>query len=98
MTLEGLVILGLAAWRLAFLITQEDGPFNVFYRLRQRFPEDGHGRIGDLLNCVYCMSVWTALVCVWLWRTELQVLVWVLAASGGALLVEWVHGIGERLG
>ena len=50
-------ILGaLAAYRLAHLITQERGPFDLMLRLRNLHTEDdwlGHG-----LRCLYCVSFW----------------------------------------
>jgi hypothetical protein len=51
-----LVLAALGAYRMAWLITQERGPFDLALRLRNHFTEDdwwGHG-----LRCVYCVSFW----------------------------------------
>lgn len=48
-----LLILGLANWRIASLFALEDGPFNIFERIRQ-LPG-----LQELLSCLWCTSVWT---------------------------------------
>lgn len=49
----------LAVYRLSRMITDEEGPFSVFTKLRGRFkPEDW---IGRGLECIMCVSVWVAL-------------------------------------
>lgn len=59
------VVCGLAGWRLASLLVIEDGPFDIFDRLRRAAGvPDGVGEIEGLLpgilTCVWCASVWTA--------------------------------------
>jgi hypothetical protein len=64
-----LLVIALAAWRVAVLVTMERGPFSVMLRLRERFgvvhddednvamlPSSG---IGKLLTCVWCFSFYT---------------------------------------
>jgi hypothetical protein len=76
----------LAAWRLAHLVAHEDGPFDVIVSLR-RFA--GSRMLGRLMDCPYCLSLWTAAPFAWwmadTWRTG--VALW-LAISGGACLLE----------
>jgi hypothetical protein len=85
-----LLIIALAAWRLAYLLTKESAPFNLMGRFRTRYP------LGGLLTCIYCASVWTALLCMGLYLTPLAPVVWIFAISGGALmLASWTganHG------
>lgn len=45
------LITALAVYGISSLITQYDGPFNGFCRLRDRFPSSA-------LHCVVCVSVW----------------------------------------
>lgn len=60
--------LSLATWRLASLLVNEAGLFSVFARLRRAagVRTDNTGRkyadneLGELLTCVWCMSIWTA--------------------------------------
>ena len=75
-TLTELVEAALAAWRLAHMLVNEDGPWAVFARLRYRAGlrsvavrgEDGRVRVSRVatnplaegLSCVWCVSVWTA--------------------------------------
>lgn len=83
-----LVLVGIAAWRLALLLTEEDGPFAIFDRIREPFmpplgEEIERGSLGKLFSCVYCMSFWTALLCYGLYQVEPQ-LVLFLAMWGVA--------------
>ena len=81
------LILGvLAVWRVTHALNAEDGPGDLFVKLR-RFA--GHGFFGTLLDCFYCLSLWTAApIAYWLgedWKERL--FLW-LALSGGAILIE----------
>ena len=81
-----LVISILATWRVSHLLQAEDGPFNIIYHLRKKA---GAGFFGSLLDCFYCISMWTALIPgLWLGNTWAEkILLW-LALSGGACLLE----------
>lgn len=76
----------LAVWRLTHLLSEEDGPFDLVYRLRKAL---GTGFWGHLLDCFYCLSVWMAAPFAWAlspdWRMAL--LVWP-ALSGAACLLQ----------
>ena len=81
-----LVIGILVVWRIAHLFYGEDGPWDVFVRLRRTA---GHGFWGSLLDCFYCLSLWVALpLAYWLgegWKQRL--LLWP-ALSAGAILLQ----------
>jgi hypothetical protein len=81
----------LATWRLAYLLAEEDGPFDLILRVRRRL---GRSVLGRLLDCFYCLSLWMAApLAVWVtdgWSH--RVAVW-LALSGGACLL---HRLTER--
>ena len=47
----------LATWRVTHLLAEEDGPADVVVNLRARL---GSGRLGDLMDCFYCLSIWVA--------------------------------------
>ena len=78
-----LVLATLAIWRLTSLLVYEDGPFNIFDRLRDAPP------LQRLLGCFWCTSVWTAAVIVAMVRLTFvdRIILW-LAASAGAILIE----------
>lgn len=90
----------LAAWRLAHLIVHEDGPWDVFVRLRYLAgvrwivqqgasgPEPLRVATTSLargLTCLWCVSVWTAALLRW---RRLEWLKGVLAVSAGAVLLD----------
>jgi len=83
-----LLIAVLAVWRVTHLFWGEDGPGDIFVRLRRRA---GGSWFGRLLDCFYCLSLWVAapvawkLGCNWLER----VLLWA-GLSAGAILLERV--------
>lgn len=81
------LVIALAAWRLAFMISSEHGPFRMFDTLRIRLP------LGGLTTCVYCLSVWMAAGCYVLWLTPLAPVVMVLAISAGGLMLAHWSGI-----
>lgn len=76
----------LAVWRVAHLLAREDGPWDLFYRLRRRL---GQGVLGALLDCFQCLSLWVAVPFAFFvagsWPE--RAVVW-LALSGAACLLE----------
>ena len=51
-------ILGLlTVWRITHLLHAEDGPWDIVVRLRRAA---GNGFWGKLLDCFYCLSLWSA--------------------------------------
>ena len=58
MTWFDLIVEGLAVFRLALLISKEDGPGWIFRRLRNAPPKDSSVREG--IRCEWCVSIWMA--------------------------------------
>lgn len=85
MTLLELFLAILAVWRLTHLFYAEDGPFDLFARLRGFA---GTSFFGKLLDCFYCLSLWVAapfaLVLERAWCE--RALLW-LALSAAAILI-----------
>lgn len=90
-----LVIFGLATWRVSSLIVDEDGPFDIFLRIRKLagIVHDENGKplmiperfFSKLLSCVWCASVWvgffwTAVCCLFPEVAYLLALPFVLSA------------------
>ncbi len=81
MTPIDLLLLALATWRLAYLISKEDAPYKIMARFRARFP------FGGGTACIYCSSVWAGFGLWLLLQTPAYFIVWGFAASGGAMLL-----------
>lgn len=99
----------LACWRIASLLVHEDGPWGVFARLRYRVglrsvvrqDANGHPAVAKAamntwaegLTCVWCVTMWVAVVDFVLRRIPVVRTVWaaartISAASAGAIVVQ----------
>jgi len=93
-----LIVYILATWRLARLLAEEAGPYDVLGRLRH-LAGVGYDDVGNVyganelargLICVFCNSVWIGSVVALGWLLIPDVMFWLalpLALSGGAVLV-----------
>lgn len=81
-----LILAILGVWRITHLLQAEDGPRRLLARFRRSL---GQGMLGQILDCFYCLSVWTAVPFAWVigqsWNEKL--LLWP-ALSGAAVLLE----------
>ena len=79
------LISALAVWRATHLLHAEDGPWDVFLRVRRL---SGEGVIGRLFDCFYCLSLWVAAPFALLSSRNVTeyVSLW-LGLSGGAILL-----------
>ncbi len=76
----------LATWRLTHLLNAEDGPGQVFVRIRRAA---GEGVLGQLLDCFYCLSLWIAApLALALGRTWPERLLLITGFSAAAILLE----------
>ncbi len=83
-----LALATLGTWRVTHLIATEDGPFAVIARLRRLA---GDGVLGQMLDCFYCLSLWSAaLVALPLAQSALHYVYLCLALSAGSILLESV--------
>ncbi len=93
------LILALATWRLTSLLVSEDGPLEVFAKLRHlcgvRLDEQscayGTNWLAKGLCCVFCVSTWTGFVWAALYLWLGQGIVWLalpLALSAGAIVIQ----------
>lgn len=79
-----------AVWRLTQMLQNEDGPFGIFARLQAwaaRKPE----RVGGInrgFYCFWCLSVWVALPFALLLSFNKFFIIYWLALSAGAILIE----------
>jgi len=85
-----IVVVGLAAWRAASLLSKEDGPFRVFAIVRECIGIRQMTELNELAKlwaCVWCMSVWTALAFWGLWYIS-PVIPGIFAAMTIPIMVE----------
>lgn len=80
------IIVSLVVWRITHLLSKEDGPFDIIYRLRKAA---GAGFFGSLLDCFYCLSIWIALPFgIYFGHEWLERILYCFALSGAACLLE----------
>ena len=81
------LILALATWRFSAMLSYEEGPWQIFERIRARYQ-------WEIFECVWCLSIWVA-VALWIiynfWPGVVIVLV-PFALSAGAIIVEKING------
>ena len=96
-----LLIMGLACWRLCALIAYECGPWDIFRLFRTRIGIKhldkceptiiGNGFMAQLFGCVWCISVWFAIMIYgsWLiWPGMTIIVLSPFALSAAAIIVE----------
>ena len=102
MTLVDLIVLSLAAWRIANLIVDdsEDGPFDVLIKIRHllgiRYDSKGrmlsvdqppvYRELGRAASCMMCLSLWIGLLLT-LIPSDFRIILLPFAISAGALLI-----------
>lgn len=83
------ILASLAVYRLSRMITDEEGPFSIFTKLRALFlPTDWFGRG---LECIMCLSVWVALpIALWIdWSSDFWPLTWLALSGVTVILRKW---------
>lgn len=91
-----LIIYILAIWRLSSLLVREEGPGDIFGKLRNKAGVKydtlsrpyGENFLAKLLACVYCVSLWISIIfviCDKLFRGLTVLLILPLALSAGAI-------------
>ena len=96
-----LIIMALAAWRVASVITSEDGLWDMWKRLRAimgiKHHDDGsishipEKTLAKLFGCLWCISVWVGFITYIAWYF-VPIMVWILAISTGAIIVDRLRG------
>lgn len=92
-----ILVLVFATWRVSSLLVNEDGPGNVFDKLRywtgvrdnEYSQPEGTNVLSHALTCVWCVSIWIGLF--WTVLYSLTGIMWPalpFALSAGAILVE----------
>lgn len=92
-----LIIATLACWRFTSLLVCEDGPGEIFARLRG-WLDPSWPIVGGLLDCFWCASVWVALPLGMLayWPSpRLMAIGWLAVSAGAIVLDELIPKKGE---
>lgn len=81
-----LIVAVLATWRITHLLAEEDGPGDLFVRLRTKL---GNRLLGRMLDCFQCLSLWVAFpLALFVTTRPLDFLFTWIAVSGAACLLE----------
>jgi len=80
------VIFVFVVWRLTHLISAEDGPFDLIFKIRRAI---GNNFFGQLMDCFYCLSIWIGLLCaIYAGNGILEIIILTLYYSGVSILME----------
>ena len=77
-----------AAYRVGRMLSQEDGPFDVFSNLREWAGQ--RSWTGRGFHCALCLSFWAALPVVWLQGRKPWVVRWLGSAGWAVVLYKLV--------
>ena len=94
------ILAAFACFRLAELITIDDGPGDVFLWMRAKlgaynYGEDGRAdtSIGRAITCPYCIGIWlSALVALVVAPLDWRLLLWWFAIAGGQAALQSAWG------
>ena len=92
----GILSVPLTAWVIAYMITRDSGPFEVFETLRYKLGADElqcQYSNANILCCWRCLSVWITPLVYLLWKQEPEIVL-----VGGLIGLCWIVGfIAQRL-
>lgn len=95
------ILLVLATWRLSSLLVNEDGPLDIFVKLRKYIGVEtnaygvdvGQNVVAKVFTCIWCMSVWVGFLASFFSEYSVNIgwfIVSWFAISTGAILFEEV--------
>lgn len=84
--IEKYVVLVIVVWRITHLLSMEDGPFDVVFKVRKWL---GNSFFGKLMDCFYCLSIWMGLLAaIYAGNTAMEIALLCLYYSGASILLE----------
>jgi len=92
--MDRLIVAGLATWRISSLLLYETGPLDIFIQVRSLAAR--HSFTAQLFGCMYCLSIWVALLCAALLVTDYWVALLPFALSAIAIMVDKVGRCSAR--
>ena len=97
------ILAAFAVYRLSALFAFDDGPDDIFVRLRSaagayQYGEDGRPQraLGRLVSCPHCLGVWFAVLCAALALLPTAIGDAALAVFGLAGAASWLQCVGDR--
>lgn len=86
----------LAVYRVARMLSMEDGPLDAFAKLRERIDPKQETWVGRGINCPLCVGFWVSfaasLVLLPWSNWENLLLNWLGVAGGSVVLHKWIEG------
>lgn len=91
-TILDLIELGLAVWRVSYMLVHEEGPNDVFIKLREASGVQYDDKTGETVSwndwtpliCIWCTSLYVAVILSWAPKR----LITMFATSGIAVIVD----------
>lgn len=81
-----LTVAALLVYRVSRMVTDEEGPFAIFSRIRSHFPPTNW--VGRGFECIMCVSFWVALPVAW-WLGGPWLLTWPALSAVTVILRKW---------
>jgi hypothetical protein len=86
-TVSNFILSSLATWRIVHMFMYERGPWQIFWKIRQRFSDS---EIDKILSCAACSSVYVAVFsCV----PGTLIIKWVFSISAIVMFIEEIYGL-----
>ncbi len=93
------ILLTFVCYRLAQLVTLDEGPFGIFQKIRVKagtYDNDDDGQaamgLGRVMSCPYCLGVWIALpLSVYAVGINWQIFIWWFAIAGGQAFLQGIR-------
>jgi len=91
-----MITVGFAAWRISSMLVNEEGPWNLFGKIRRLVgigvTENGieyhnGGMLASLFSCVWCFSVWAS-PALWIVYLFAPAIVFVFASMTIAIMID----------
>lgn len=112
MNITEIIIIGLATWRIASMLVHEKGPLNLFERMRtwvgielmragdspEYYKAVPDTFLAQLLDCVWCCSVWVAMGWTALYYFLPALAVWVALPFAISTIAIAVHAVHAAIG
>lgn len=77
------ILSSLAIWRICSLLVNEEGPYEIFHKLRLKVDN-----YSDVLRCIWCLSIWISIPFAIYLVDGVEILIYILALSSTAIIID----------